>query len=286
MDQQNPIKGEHYNLRWNNYTSNLIQIFSEHQHHETLVDVTLTCEGQFIKAHKLILSACSAFFEDMFKIHSNVQHPIIVLNSIKFSHLKHILEFIYHGEVKILDEDLEGVLALGESFQVKGLSSVKIKHQISTPDRPSSKLSTPDSVNSTHTSVPNKLRRQQKDNVKNISASDQGKSIDQSSRSSRKVSDNSVKETHVEEQNGKEDTEPVLKTTKNPRDHLATGYIYNPHEAKQRKIVKRRKMSDNSSLPGTLDMLYQPEDEDDDLQVIEINEDPIDTSDDPKDSAL
>ncbi|KAJ8984428.1 hypothetical protein NQ317_012491 [Molorchus minor] len=112
-------KGDHYNLRWTNYTNNLIQVFSEHRHHENLVDVTFACEGEFIKAHKLILSACSDFFEGMFKTHSSVPHPIIFLNGIKFKHLKCIMEFIYHGEVKVQDEDLEEVIVLGKNLKIK-----------------------------------------------------------------------------------------------------------------------------------------------------------------------
>ncbi|XP_018565168.1 high mobility group protein B1-like isoform X2 [Anoplophora glabripennis] len=69
----------------------------------------------------------------MFKVH-NVQHPVIILNGIKFNHFKHILEFIYQGEVKVLDIDLEGVLALGENLQVKGLSSIKLKQQVSSEE--------------------------------------------------------------------------------------------------------------------------------------------------------
>lgn len=69
----------------------------------------------------------------MFKVH-DVKHPMIILNGIKFNHFKHILEFIYQGEVKVLDVDLEGVLALGESLQVKGLSSIKLKHKISSEE--------------------------------------------------------------------------------------------------------------------------------------------------------
>ncbi|XP_023020998.2 uncharacterized protein isoform X1 [Leptinotarsa decemlineata] len=122
--------GEHYNLRWNNYSNNLIQVFSEHQHQEILVDVVLICEGQYVRAHKLILSACSSFFQEMFKAYGNISNPFIVMNGIKLAHLRHIIEFIYHGEIKVLDSDLEGVLALGEYFQVKGLCSVKVKHSL------------------------------------------------------------------------------------------------------------------------------------------------------------
>jgi hypothetical protein len=35
---------------------------------EDLVDVTLSCEGKRIRAHKMLLSACSTYFRDLFKV--------------------------------------------------------------------------------------------------------------------------------------------------------------------------------------------------------------------------
>lgn len=52
------------------------------------------------------------------------------MNGIQYNHLKHIIDFMYQGEIKVLDSDLEGVLALGESLQVKGLCSVKLRQKI------------------------------------------------------------------------------------------------------------------------------------------------------------
>lgn len=50
-------------LRWNNHRPNLVSVFKELLQHEVLVDVTLAAEGQFIHAHKLVLSACSLYFK-------------------------------------------------------------------------------------------------------------------------------------------------------------------------------------------------------------------------------
>ncbi|XP_060531134.1 broad-complex core protein isoforms 1/2/3/4/5-like [Cylas formicarius] len=124
---EKPSSGDQFNLKWNNHMANFIQIFIEHQNQESLVDVTLSCEGQYIKAHKLILAACSDYFQSVFQIHSNVTQPFILLNGIRFRDLKYILHFMYHGEVKVLDKDLPNVLALGQSLQIKGLCSVKLK---------------------------------------------------------------------------------------------------------------------------------------------------------------
>ncbi|XP_056639983.1 protein bric-a-brac 2-like [Diorhabda sublineata] len=129
MNSKNVGTGERYNLRWNNFHNNLVQVFSDLKNKEQLVDVTIICEEQHIKAHKLVLAACSDFFMDLFN-NTNVAHPVIKFYDIKLSNLIQIIQFIYQGEVKVLDVDLESVLNLGEKFQVKGLSSVKLKHQV------------------------------------------------------------------------------------------------------------------------------------------------------------
>lgn len=43
----------------------------------------------------------------------------------KPSDLKQIIEFMYRGEVKVLETELDSLLAVAESLQVKGLSSVR-----------------------------------------------------------------------------------------------------------------------------------------------------------------
>lgn len=50
-------------LRWNNHQPNFISVFTALLTDETLVDVTLACEGKHLQAHKVVLSACSAYFQ-------------------------------------------------------------------------------------------------------------------------------------------------------------------------------------------------------------------------------
>ncbi|CAG2061858.1 unnamed protein product [Timema podura] len=39
------------------------RVFMDHLSSEQLVDCTLSCQGQFLKAHKMVLSACSPYFQ-------------------------------------------------------------------------------------------------------------------------------------------------------------------------------------------------------------------------------
>lgn len=50
-------------LRWNNHQNTLISVFDNFLESETLVDCTLAAEGQYLKAHKVVLMACSPYLE-------------------------------------------------------------------------------------------------------------------------------------------------------------------------------------------------------------------------------
>lgn len=49
-------------LKWNNHRATLFSVFDTLLEEESLVDVTLSAEGQFLRAHRVILSACSPYF--------------------------------------------------------------------------------------------------------------------------------------------------------------------------------------------------------------------------------
>lgn len=50
-------------LRWNNHQANLLSVFDQLLHDESFVDVTLAVDGQYLRAHKMVLSACSPYFQ-------------------------------------------------------------------------------------------------------------------------------------------------------------------------------------------------------------------------------
>ncbi|VEN43952.1 unnamed protein product [Callosobruchus maculatus] len=52
-------------VRWNSYQSNLQSAFPKLLTSEHFVDVTLACENEMLKCHKVVLSACSAYFEKL-----------------------------------------------------------------------------------------------------------------------------------------------------------------------------------------------------------------------------
>lgn len=55
-------------LRWNNFHTNITSAFESLRDDEDFVDITLACEGRQIKAHKMVLSACSPYFRSLLKV--------------------------------------------------------------------------------------------------------------------------------------------------------------------------------------------------------------------------
>ncbi|OWR43722.1 protein tramtrack, beta isoform-like [Danaus plexippus] len=112
---------EQFSLRWNDFHSNLSQSFQALLEGEDLVDVTLAAGGQYVQAHKLILSVCSPYFKELFKMNP-CEHPIVILKDVAHQELKQLLQFMYRGEVHVRQQELSGFLHTAELLQVKGLT--------------------------------------------------------------------------------------------------------------------------------------------------------------------
>lgn len=118
---------QQYCLRWNNYTSNLTNVFDQLLHNESFVDVTLACDGKSIKAHKMVLSACSPYFQSLF-FDNPCQHPIVILRDVKWTELKSAVEFMYKGEINLGQDEIGPLLNVAEMLKIRGLADVKGDH--------------------------------------------------------------------------------------------------------------------------------------------------------------
>ncbi|XP_069960848.1 protein bric-a-brac 1 isoform X3 [Cherax quadricarinatus] len=117
-------------LRWNNFHSSLVTALDGFKNDQDFVDVTLACEGQFLKAHKMLLSACSVFFRDLLKANP-CQHPIVILPpEVRFADLEKLLRFIYQGEVNVHQENLARFLKTAEMLKIRGLAEDSEKQRV------------------------------------------------------------------------------------------------------------------------------------------------------------
>jgi len=115
---------EKFCLRWNDFESNISVAFRELREDKDFFDVTLACDDDQIQAHKVILSACSPFFRTILKRNKH-EHPLLYLKGVKYIDLLAVLNFMYHGEVNVAQEELNSFLAIAEDLKVKGLTQSK-----------------------------------------------------------------------------------------------------------------------------------------------------------------
>lgn len=108
-------------IRSSNQGSALSSAFAQMYKDETLVDVTLSCGNHQVRAHRLVLSACSPYFRNMFEKQANPFHyPIVNVDNIYIEDLKLILEFMYKGEVLIPPEQVANVIRCATNLEIDG----------------------------------------------------------------------------------------------------------------------------------------------------------------------
>jgi hypothetical protein len=112
--------GEKFCLRWNDFEKNINTSFKSLREDKDFFDVTLACGNSQIQGHKVILSACSSFFHKVLKQNPH-QHPLLYLKGVRYEDITSILNFMYHGEVSVAQEELNTFLAVAEDLKVKGL---------------------------------------------------------------------------------------------------------------------------------------------------------------------
>ena len=112
---------EKYCLRWNEFETNVRQFFEKLRKEQNLFDVSLVSEdGHSMKAHRMILSAGSQFFKNIFDSNED-KNMLIYLKGVKGDKLKSMLDFLYNGEVNVAQDDLDNFLSVASEMKLTGL---------------------------------------------------------------------------------------------------------------------------------------------------------------------
>ena len=112
---------EKFFLKWNDFHSNISKSFIQLRHEDDFYDVTLVSDDQDqISAHKVVLSASSEYFKNILRKNKH-PNPLLCLEGINSNEIKNMLDYLYNGEVNIVQEDLERFLKIAERFQLEGL---------------------------------------------------------------------------------------------------------------------------------------------------------------------
>ena len=109
-------------LQWNDFKENITSSFKELREDREFTDVTLACEdGQQIEAHKVVLVSSSPFFMQLLTKNKH-PHPLIYMRGLRSEDLVAIVDFLYHGEANVFQENLDSFLGLAEEFRLRGLT--------------------------------------------------------------------------------------------------------------------------------------------------------------------
>ena len=112
---------EKFCLKWTDYQSNWDRSLSELRNDSDLADVTLISEDKVkFSAHKLLLSSCSNMFKLILK-GTNHANPLLYLGGVSSVNLGFILDYIYHGQVNLYQEQLDSFLESAQKLEVEGL---------------------------------------------------------------------------------------------------------------------------------------------------------------------
>lgn len=117
-------------LKWDHHSQTFFETLSKIRQKQTYCDATIVCEGNFYRVHRLVMSVCSQYMEKLFEsVSSQIPqnaHPVIILKDIKRSELEAILEYVYVGEVNVLQRELPALIKAAESLGIKGLAASEI----------------------------------------------------------------------------------------------------------------------------------------------------------------
>ncbi|KAF2898782.1 hypothetical protein ILUMI_07395 [Ignelater luminosus] len=111
-------------LVWDNHLENVSSLFQILYQDNKLVDVTIVCRDGVLRAHKLILSACSPYFERIF--HENpCKHPVVIVRGVHYQEMQMLLQYIYKGYIDIPASFLNNLICIASEFEIKGFENFK-----------------------------------------------------------------------------------------------------------------------------------------------------------------
>ena len=114
---------EKFSLKWNDFQTTVSSSFGILREEKDFFDVTLVSDDETqISAHKLVLSACSDFFKSILKRNSH-SHPLLYLSGVDSKSLGFVLDYIYHGEVQVYQQELDLFLNIAQKLKIEGLKS-------------------------------------------------------------------------------------------------------------------------------------------------------------------
>jgi hypothetical protein len=112
---------EGFDLKWRNHVPEVFNVLRNLRDKEAFSDVLLYCDGEQFPAHKMMLAACSTFFERMLSNLPSEKAKTLVMSETRPDLLQLVLDFMYNGEVFVETSVLQAFMETAERLEVRGL---------------------------------------------------------------------------------------------------------------------------------------------------------------------
>lgn len=113
-------------IRWKDHPADLICLLSTLYQNGELIDCVLDTEGGSLKAHRVIIGACSPYFKNLFMDHQGLR--TISIKQVKYKDMKCILDFIYNGEAAVPVTDVASLMTAAQFLHIDSLRSCLVPY--------------------------------------------------------------------------------------------------------------------------------------------------------------
>ncbi|XP_047122015.1 protein tramtrack, beta isoform-like [Schistocerca piceifrons] len=137
-------------VRWERHASGVLANLRRLLAAEAFVDVTLCCQGRRLRAHRVLLSACSPYLQRIL-----LEHPCgagesvtVILHDVSHEDMRRLLDLMYTGSTEVPGHDLSRFLCTAKALDVSLLRSASLQIcEVATspaePDREPTPATTP-----------------------------------------------------------------------------------------------------------------------------------------------
>ena len=109
-------------IKWKDFPENISSSLGSLRENHNFTDVTLACDDGFqVEAHKVILAASSTFFNDLLR-QNDKNYAFIYMRGVMSVDVVNVIDFMYHGKVRVEQGNLEQFLAIAKELRLDGLT--------------------------------------------------------------------------------------------------------------------------------------------------------------------
>lgn len=115
------MEEEEFNLKWSGYSDHLTQVLQDLMMNQTFTDVTLVCDDKVqLKAHKIVLTSSSGFFQSILTDVIESNH-IIYMRNVNHQEMEAVLKFMYLGEASFMKERSKEFIKVALDLELKAI---------------------------------------------------------------------------------------------------------------------------------------------------------------------